>query len=474
MIKFLNINTNTEHTGYSFDALWKENQSKGYVFWFPKEQSVDIIYSMTICALTEDNKSLKLNFSDNDIFSFITHNNTKTDVDGYIFDTPEFSDQFITKPEKISDKYYAHIINIACRSEQSGEFICKINIDKYGFIKVGADFYEEYEPAYINLSNMGIEIPDTIQKAIYDANVHEDIKDNILINRKFKELLSNYWDIVANKGSYGSLKNSLDWFEWNDALKIKEIWKRDDCGLIRFDDREIMSIFEDKLVDEFNNFVKTTYIALHYSLYEDDSENYDSELNPVLIETVMKWSKNDMQLKLALLAQFFGTFFMPIHMSLLQASIEDKVYTNTLKTLYGMTIKREDCVGEFAFIESNIKDDSVFKINNIGAQVTESTSFSNFKIYDAKNNVEIIDNVIFGVDSLNNDTQIDKLNYYYTGPGVIIPIRLYFENKYKGDYIKQIHVSYTGLNKDYILKFYDRIYPNNNNIYDNARLDLTR
>ena len=74
---------------------------------------------------------------------------------------------------------------------------------------VGADFYQENESLRINASNMGMNIPPQIQGAVYDSNVHEEKHDNILINRKFKELVSNYWDLIANRGSYKSLINTL-------------------------------------------------------------------------------------------------------------------------------------------------------------------------------------------------------------------------------------------------------------------------
>ena len=233
--------------------------------------------------------------------------------------------------------------------------MCKINIGDKGYIRVGADFYEEYEPTYINLSNMGVEIPDTVQKAIYDSNIHEDFKDNILLNSKFKELLSNYWDIIACKGSYKSLKNSLEWFEWNDALVIKELMKRDEAGITYFSDKNLMTIFEDSIKGTFENLSKTTYISLFYSIYKD-SDIYDSEYNPVLAKTAMKWSIEDMQLKMSLLAQFFGTFFLPIHMSIFHATVEDSVYSNTIKAIHGSNTVRDDSFGDFTYIYSNIKD----------------------------------------------------------------------------------------------------------------------
>ena len=382
-MKFLDLNT-----GYSFDGLWTGLQSKGYVFWFPNEQSINLTYTMPICILTDDSDiivdpgiseasvdadmsvpALTLTIEENDIFSFIV-NDEKTDtIDGYTFTEPRYTNTITTVPEKIG-KYYAHVVNVACSSKNEGEFICKIKIGDSGYIRVGADFYGEWEPTYINLSNMGVEIPDTVQKAIYDSNVHEDLTDNILINRKFKELLSNYWDIIANKGSYKSLKNALEWFEWDDTLNVKEIWRHSDAGRIVFDDREIMSVLENKVEDAFNNFLKTTFISL-YCAMQEETDDYDSEGNPELKAAVLKWSRDDLQLKLALLAQFFGIYFLPIHLSILHAAVEDKVFTNAIKQVYGTDVKRDDCFGDFNYVECNIKDNAIFKMTNVSAQVTD-------------------------------------------------------------------------------------------------------
>ena len=43
-----------------------------------------------------------------------------------------------------------------------------------------------------------------------------------LLEKKFKELLVNYWDVIANKGSYKSLINSIKWFEYGDILKLRD------------------------------------------------------------------------------------------------------------------------------------------------------------------------------------------------------------------------------------------------------------
>jgi hypothetical protein len=328
MIKFIDLHN---EKGYVFDGLWELNQQNGYIFWFPNEQSVKITYTMPICIYTDIAEPLNLTIENNDIFSFIEHDTEDTDCGGFIFKTPKYSLTHKTHPELIDDMY-AHVFYVSCKSDNALEAVCKLQIDKYGFIKIGADFYDEYEATYVNLSNFGIELPDYVQKAIYDSNVHEDYKDNILINRKFKELLSNYWDVVANKGSYKSLINSLDWFEWGNNLRLREIWKYHNGNKFFFDDKAVCSLLENKYMSALSSFIKTTYFSLYASIYDDDT-SYDSEMNPNLKAVVHKWGKEDLALKISLFAEFFETFFMPIHTSVLHGCIEDVVYTNTIKTV---------------------------------------------------------------------------------------------------------------------------------------------
>ena len=83
---------------------------------------------------------------------------------------------------------------------------------------------------------------------------------------------------------------------------------------------------------------------------------YDSEDNPILEKIALKWGREDLSLKLSLLSQFFSTFFMPIHTSILHAAVEDKIYTNTIKLIEGNTLCRTDNFGDWNYIECNIKN----------------------------------------------------------------------------------------------------------------------
>ena len=442
MIKFIDL---YNEKGYVFDGLWELNQQNGYIFWFPNEQSVKITYTMPICIYTDIAEPLHLTIENNDIFSFIEHDTEDTDCGGFIFKTPKYSLTYKTHPELIDDMY-AHVFYVSCKSDNALEAVCKLQIDKYGFIKIGADFYDEYEATYVNLSNFGIELPDYVQKAIYDSNVHEDYKDNILINRKFKELLSNYWDVVANKGSYKSLLNSLDWFEWGDNLRLREIWKYHNGNKFFFDDKAVCSLLENKYISALNSFIKTTYFSLYASIYGDDT-SYDSEMNPNLKAVVHKWGKEDLALKISLLAEFFEVFFMPIHTSVLHGCIEDVVYTNTIKTVLGASICRTDSFMDNSYVKCNITDGSVFKLNNVSVQVTNDTvygiKFDALKDKIHEDQISNYDVDYFGVDRFgdkgyveDNDSIKTYAIQYYSGPGVVIPFEFTIANESSSDFIR--------------------------------------
>jgi hypothetical protein len=70
-------------------------------------------------------------------------------------------------------------------------------------------------------------------------------------------------DILANKGSYNSLINSLNWFEYGDLIKIQEYWKNKDSVYYR---SELTSIIKDSLQDLLQTHTKTTYIGLYLAL----------------------------------------------------------------------------------------------------------------------------------------------------------------------------------------------------------------
>ena len=242
-----------------------------YIHYFEKQQSTGIIYTKNICVVSEK-EYLDIKMKKNDVFHLIDISKLDKTIEINDFQYHDINklyvDSYSSKGyayENYHVQYYLHMIYTAASSDNIGEFQQELSIGDDQII-LGADFYMEYEPHKINLANMGVEIPDSIQKAIYEVNVHEENKDNIVLNRKWKELLLNYWDIIANKGSYKSLLDSLNWFEYGDLITIKEFWKHKEWGLDRFNHNELSSILSKSLNSMLSNFSKTTYIGLYLAL----------------------------------------------------------------------------------------------------------------------------------------------------------------------------------------------------------------
>jgi hypothetical protein len=277
-------------------------------------------------------------------------------------------------------QYYVYMVYFLCSAELPGEYVQDFTIsvvDNYGIentynCSIGADFYMENESLTINLGNKGTVIPKFVQNAIHECNVHEENIDNILINRKFKELISNHWDIMDNRGSYKSLINSLKWFEWGDLVKLEEVWKYKNRKKDTFELEELKSIIKENYRYKLNEFIKTTYFALTYALQKITGE-YDDEYNPVLVDVVDKWSKVDISLKMCLLGNFYKRFFMPIHSDLILSTMEDIVFSKPINIFTNCRSGRNDHIHNI--YEVNCKTNSDFKIGPVECYVNKDTLF---------------------------------------------------------------------------------------------------
>lgn len=398
------------------------NASKPYVFWFDGEQSTNLIYTKPICFISNKRRSV-VSIPKSGIFSILDTSKLDTELDNiYGFEYQDINSlktNTITIPGYRYDDYYVYIVYIGAQSELGGEFVDTLTIDGEEFL-VGADFYEENESLYVNLSNNGIEIPNSIQKAIYEVNPHEDKRDNITLNRKWKELLANLWDTVSNKGSYKSLHNTLNWFEWGDMLKLCEVWKRTDEKDI-YSIRDIKAILGDKYFETLSGFSKTTYIAIYCALQkmklgENQEVIYDSEKNPVLQNIVSRWSTRDLSLKLCMLGNFYKTYFMPIHLDLIHCTIEDVVFTNTFKMNVASGQERNDFVYLTHDFDCSVKDGDIFKLSPVEVFVDEDALFGDLSDNQRFNDIGCI--VDFTLDfPLLGEEKIKREYITYVGGG---------------------------------------------------------
>lgn len=412
MIKFINLELGNVYDG-----------SKPFVHWFEGQQSTNIIYTKPIGFLS-DKASVHVSI-DSDIFSVLDMtkiNNTET------IDEINYIDLSVLKKSDIIlegipyENFYVYITYFSASSSTAAEYIESFYIDDEEF-NIGIDLYAENEPLYINASNMGVEIPESIQRAIYDVNVHEEKKDNITLNRKFKELMSNYWDMIANKGSYKSLLNCLKWFEWGDVLRIREIWKHENFGKKTYEDRPLNSILEEKYKDTLTSFAKTTYISLYCALQKFTENTYDSEKNPALEDIVYKWTRNDMSLKMCLLGNFYQTYFMPIHLDLLHMTLENQVFTNTIKNIPWGSLSRYDMFLDCKSFECIINNNKDIIISNVSTGVDKNTLFGGTIPDIYKNTIIVGVRPLGDIDKISEEELPLLYSHNYNGPGVIIPIK---------------------------------------------------
>ena len=445
MVKFVDL-----EKGFIYDG------HKPYIFWFNDGLSTDLIYTKSI-GVFSDESIINISLPSNSVFKLINIEELLKNVNDY-----KSSEclKYTSTGSSVSNGYL-HIIYLSACSNENGEFHESLYIDNEEF-EVGADFYVENESMYINLSNFGIEIPDSIQKAIYESNIQEDKKDNILLNRKFKELMSNYWDMLANKGSYKSLMNSLKWFEWGDIVRINEVWKQYTAGKTELSTSELTATLNELYRDRLINFAKTTYIALYASMQEVKKENgevlYDNEMNPVLKNIVALWTKEEMSLKMSLLGNFYKNFFMPIHLDLLHSTIEDIVFTNNEKILKGGIIDRTDQVFNFEYVSSNVDNTENFFLGNVRTQVGPDTIFG----VQWNGEKDYKDVYTVGVEDASKGQYANTMytdagiktfgSQLYTGVGVVIPVEIMIP-MHKNDFIKRTTIS-VGINDKWNTKVF--------------------
>lgn len=445
-MRFVDLNTGAIYNG---DAP--------YIHWFDDEQSTNLVYLKKLCVISEDEYiNIELNST---VFSLLNmdllpSSNNEIINEFTYKDISQFKTNHIKSTGFEYNGYYLHMIYISSQSKNEGEFLDDLYINDKKYI-VGSSFYDKYEPNKINLSNLGIEIPESFTRSIYPTNVHEDEIDNIVVNRKYKELLNEYWDIVANKGSYKSLYNSLSWFEYGDLIKIQELWENED----KYNQQDIRSHIDIRVKDYLCEHKKTTYLGLYLPLQQlntDENgdvtyptlineENYNGfirEENPELSSIVSKWSNEDLCLKMYLVGNFFETYFMPIHLDLIHSTVENIVFANTIKIIRETRISREDYFNNFFTFNCNVDNGSTFFLDDVNVQVGKDTIAGvqwdeSIKIYDNHTIIGVSKNV----PSVTNDNELKTfMMQYYNGIGSVIKFECDVDLQ-PNDFIKTLNIN---------------------------------
>lgn len=470
MIKFINIETGNVYMG-----------EKPYIHWFPGAQSVGMIYTMPIMMIS-DASELHIEL-DSEVFSLLDINQAFKIENDITLNNVKYTNFNKLQVNSLTSKgepyvvnentYYIHCIYVSALSNVIAECIQSIFIDDVEYY-LGADFYNENENLEILMKNFGINLPKSIQRAFLPTNVYEEQQDNIILNRKFKELLSNYWDIIANKGSYKSLINSLKWFEWGNLVKLNELWSKKMHNKSMYEERSMTDFLTDKYKNTLYGFSKTTLATLRVALQQVqntdimgmDQPVFDEEYNPVLYDIATKWSKKDLVLKMTLLANFYETYFMPIHMHLFQATVEDIIFTNNFKTYLDTAIHKEEYFFNVNDFKCTINNNKPIYISNVSVGVDQDTLFANhykksLKDYDDHIIVGVkeLDNVNFTNTTINVNGEVIDANktfwiQNYNGMGANVPVKCILDMGATNDFVKFEQIS-INFDKDGVIKEFE-------------------
>jgi hypothetical protein len=446
MIRFIDANTGDVYNGNS-----------PYVHWFEGKQSIGLNYDKRFIFISDkQNVEIKI---DSDVFYLVNTNNLIDKNKVYKYNKEYYnlsniktnilhSTGILYSNTDSTTEYFVHTFNIIAQGMYVGEILDYFYIDDEKF-NIGIDFYDENESLGINLTNFGSDISNEVQRAIYEKNIDEQKVDFVLMNRKFKELLNEYINIIGNKGSYKSLLNSLKWFEYGELTSIYEFWKRKEPNKNYLTKRDLSSIANSKIEELLTANTKSTFIGISCALnkiktsngeivYENKYEELPNELqllnepNPVLKENILLWSKEDMSLKMTLLGNFFATYFMPIHLDLLFSTIEKTIYTDTIKLVSFPKIDRFDFIDYLDIFKCNIN--KTYSLNNVETFTYPDTifGFENNKSENINYRDEHLE--VLGVETslpnLEGLSENEIFEYgkahnlqHYKGIGVIIPFK---------------------------------------------------
>ena len=426
MIRFINEN------GETFDGVYP------YIHWLNGQLSTELWYTVKLMFVSDQETLQTSELDEKSVYRFITpdaYSHVGEDLD---LDT--ISVRSITSTgvrvqfDDPNVDWFIHQILLVCSSDTPGEYIEKFNIGD-GAVAVGVDLYELDETLQINLSNRGLEVPTSIQKAFLDTDIHEDENDYALLNRKFKELISNFIDIVDCKGSYESLYNALKWFEWGEGTRLYEVWQ----GENMYFEKELRHVLSDVYTNLLFTHRKTTHLSLVAAVQEFDEEASIitdpnnpgfNDMNPVIKDNdtlkpwIEQWTNDELALKVSLLGLFFERYFMPIHLDLKRACIECLVTTNQIKTLSGV---HED---KFHYHE----DTGVIEID-----MDHTVTLGNVKA------VAVGADTVFGKRITLNDMPVEG----ETGPKFIDPIGVDLLNNIKSIGVEDEYFSELDFNNDY-------------------------
>lgn len=355
--------------GYEFETL-------PYIFWlnnqYTQNLSIDNYYMLPIRPLVENSRngeikavSIKCN---SNIFKLVASKRIQEQQSLTIElkeDSSDFKSELVIDDilQVKDDEFTMLPFYVIGNSNEEGTFTTTILISIYYDndvqihcpITVGGVWVDEIEQLQINASNMGVNLPKDIIRAIYQSSLVNDKLDTALYNDKVKEYLINYMSIKGECGNTNSVINSLKWFGYGDKITLDKLIRTDN-DLYNQYVHDNLSLNND-IIKGFENFVNTSLFTLVIKENEDTDnvpfnfdEDFYGENNPqtqslfdkliesrydekdiVFYKPYYEFTLQEMFLKLSCLQYYYQKYFLPIHVGIYSASIQHKEYCNDIK-----------------------------------------------------------------------------------------------------------------------------------------------
>lgn len=297
--------------------------------------------------------------------------------------------------------------------------------EQYCPIIVAAEFVSDIEKYTINLGNNGVQVPIDVMRAVYTGS--GDQFDLAKYNEKLKEYLINIHTIHSQVGNYTSALDSLAWFDWSSLLNVTKLLQTDNDVQRQFI-REHFNI-DEHLLASYRYFRNSSLLSLKVDLdyivsdshIDSSDENkfygeghpiYDSLLTKTVdvvhgcnetvtyIKNYFDFSFAELGIKLSMLRYYYKQLFLPIHLDVASASLNQHVWANDIKMYNSASVQ---------ITEPNVLTDT----KDVTVEFPQKKSLV---ISDQSHNID--DNFNVFCSSVQRDTM------YIDEPCIFIPIRI--------------------------------------------------
>lgn len=239
-------------------------------------------------------------------------------------------------------------LNIAVTSEIEGEFqeileLYLVNeFDEetlLATINLYAEIEEEDERFTNLLDTLGQELNQDDSLVFRETSVLEDFKNEVVLNKKRKELILEYGNIIPYTGSYKGLINALKFYGYGD-LRLKEYWLNLETEK-HFQEEISLDTFTptNKKRQGYSPVLKKTgKFSLVYDITRADYNETDENGLP-LVERVDMFSQEEILIKLFGLKTLLKNKFLPLGTRIVDITGESITFKYTSATFYSQQLE---------------------------------------------------------------------------------------------------------------------------------------